>query len=143
MKADFGWDFFIVPPSQNTDKGWEAGDCVFTPDGDIQVIEGPALVAQDVAEAAKASVGSLFYAPGYGVGLVDMLRGPSPLSGAQGQVVQKLREAAFGDERVDWNSVEAGQYADGKYFLQFSILGKADEQILYFDLVALLGENNG
>ena len=39
MREDFGWDFFIGSD----------GDCAFTLDGDIQVVEGPALVASDPA----------------------------------------------------------------------------------------------
>ena len=94
------------------------GDISFTPDGDIQAVSGAALVAQGVRNRALASRGSLFYAPGYGEGLVDALRG----NGSADTVVQKLREAAFGDERIDWESVEAGVHGEGKYYLKFGVL---------------------
>ena len=124
-----------------TDKNlW--GDISFTPDGDIQAVSGAALVAQDVrnralanpatqalgartaTQALAASRGSLFYAPDYGEGLVDTLRGGGSAGAAStaDTVVQKLREAAFRDERIDWESVEAGVYGEGKYYLKFGVL---------------------
>ena len=101
------------------------GDISFTPDGDIATVSGAALVAQDVrsralsSPARAASRGSVFYAPDYGEGLVDALRG----GGSADTVVQKLREAAFGDKRIDWESVEAGVHGEGKYYLKFGVLG--------------------
>ncbi|MEM9423175.1 MAG: hypothetical protein AAF975_00125 [Spirochaetota bacterium] len=123
MKADFGWDFL--------------GDISFTADGDIRVVEGPQLVAQDVRGSALASRGSLFYAPDFGGGLVDLLRSPGSSNAA---VVQKLRAAALDDERIDWATVESGQFADGKYYLKFSVLGELQESVLLFDIADILAE---
>ena len=109
------------------------GDIAFSPDGDIATVSGAALVAQDVRTRALASRGSLFYARGYGQGLTDMLRGNN------GDVVQRLREAALGDERVDWESVEAGAYNEGKYYLKFQVLGAKDAQTLLVGAAPLAG----
>ena len=102
------------------------GDISFTPDGDIATVSGAALVAQDVRNRALLGRGSLFYAPDYGEGLVDILRG----NGSADTVVQKLREAAFNDERIDWESVEAGAHGEGKYYLKFGVLGAGDQTVL-------------
>ena len=123
------------------------GDISFTPDGDIATVSGAALVAQDVRSRALASRGSLFYAPDYCEGLVDALRGPRALrglralrgSGSAGAastadtVVQKLREAAFRDERIDWESVEAGAHGEGKYYLKFCVLGAEAAQTVLLE----------
>ena len=120
------------------------GDISFTPDGDIATVSGAALVAQDVRNRALLGRGSLFYAPDYGEGLVDALRGLRALrgSGSAGAatqalgastadtVVQKLREAAFNDERIDWESVEAGVHGEGKYYLKFGVLGAGAQTVL-------------
>ena len=119
-----GADFLLT-----TDKNlW--GDISFTPDGDIEIVSGAALVAQDVRNRALSSParaagrGSVFYAPDYGEGLVDTLRGGGSAGAAStaDTVVQKLREAAFRDERIDWESVEAGVHGEGKYYLKFRVL---------------------
>ena len=129
-----------------TDKSlW--GDISFTPDGDIATVRGAALVAQDVRSRALASPargatparaasrGSLFYAPDYGEGLVDTLRGNSSAGAAStaDTVVQKLREAAFSDERIDWESVEAGVHGKGKYYLKFGVLGAGAAQTVLLE----------
>ena len=111
------------------------GDISFTANGDIQTVSGAALVAQDVRNRALASRGSLFYAPDYGEGLVDALRGGGSVGAAStaDTVVQKLREAAFSDERIDWESVEAGVYGEGKYYLEFGVLGAEAAQTVLLE----------
>ena len=76
----------------------------------------------------------MFYATEFGQGLIDMLRGP----GSNQDIIQKLREAALNDERIDWDTVEAGQYQPGKYYLKFSVLGELHESTLLFDIAGLL-----
>ena len=111
------------------------GDISFTPDGDIATVSGAALVAQDVRNRALSSRGSLFYAPDYGEGLVDTLRGNGSAGAAStaDTVVQKLREAAFSDERIDWESVEAGVHGKGKYYLKFGVLGAGAAQTVLLE----------
>ena len=117
------------------------GDISFTPGGDIATVSGAALVAQDVrsralsraaspaTQALGAGRGSLFYAPDYGEGLVDALRGNSTAD----TIVQKLREAAFNNERIDWESVEAGVHGEGKYYLKFGVLGAGATQTVLLE----------
>ena len=105
------------------------GDISFTPDGDIATVRGAALVAQDVRSRALSSRGSLFYAPDYGEGLIDALRG----NGSADTVVQKLREAAFRDNRIDWESVEAGVHGKGKYYLKFGVLDAGAAQTVLLE----------
>ena len=123
------------------------GDISFTPDGDIATVSGAALVAQDVrsralasparaaTQALGASRGSVFYAPDYGEGLAGMLRGSGSAGAAStaDTIVQKLREAAFNDERIDWESVEAGVHGEGKYYLKFGVLGAEAAQTVLLE----------
>ena len=111
------------------------GDISFTVDGDVATVSGAALVAQDVRSRALSSQGSLFYAPDYGEGLAGMLRGNGSAGAAStaDTVVQKLREAAFRDERIDWESVEAGVHGKGKYYLKFRVLDAGAAQTVLLE----------
>lgn len=119
-------------------------DVLLGPDGDVSLdstgellsAAGAALVAQDALQRAKSRLGSLFYDTDYGCGVVDMLRGP--LSPAQ--VVQALREAALADERIDWETIDAGQYEAGRFYLRFAVLGAEAEQTLRLSLEEVLDE---
>ena len=132
--GDYGWDLATG----------ENGDFIWSPEGDLMAVTGGALVAEDVRTDALSRRDSLFYAlgsgSGFGQGLIDYLRSNGGKSAA---VIQKLREAALNDERIDWETIRCGQYADGKYYLQFRLLGELAPQTLYFDLAPWLGERLG
>lgn len=106
----------------------DSGDVTFAPDGDLEVVTGGALVAQDIRSEAMLSPGSCFWARSFGRGLSDALKGPDI------DVAAALRAAAFNDERVDFDSVTTKRLDDGRYVLSFRLFGAVDQQELYFDL---------
>ena len=105
------------------------GDVVFTPDGDVETVFGGALVAQDIRTEAILSPGSCFWAPDFGQGLIDALKGLEKVD-----VEGLLRAAAFNDERVDFESVRTSRLPNKRYSLTFSLIGELESTELYFDL---------
>lgn len=120
------WDLLLGPD----------GDLALDGTGELLAAAGAALVAQDALERAKSRLGSLFYDRDYGCGVMDMLRGPIQPA----QVVQALREAALADERIDWESISAGQFEAGRFYLRFQVLGAETEQTVQLGLEEVLDE---
>ena len=105
------------------------GDVVFTPDGDIETVFGGELVAQDIRTEVILSPRSCFWAPGFGQGLRDALKGPEKVD-----IEGLFRAAAFNDERVLFDSISTGKMDDGRYKLIFQLLDSVKPIELYFDL---------
>lgn len=105
------------------------GDVIFTDDGDLEVINGGALVAQDLRTEVMLIPGSCFWAPSFGRGLEDALQGPYSFD-----VEALLRTAALGDERVFFDSIRTKRLDDGSYLLSFRLFEDVEPIELYFDL---------
>ncbi len=105
------------------------GDVIFTADGDVQIATGGALVAQDIRTDATLCQGRCFWAPSFGQGLSELLKGPDNVD-----IEARLRAAAFNDERVYFDSIKTAQLPDGRYRLSFQLFGDVEPQELYFDL---------
>jgi len=105
------------------------GDVVFTDDGELSVITGGVLVAQDVRTELMLSPGSCFWAPEFGKGLEDALKGPNDID-----VEGALRAAAFNDERINFDSISTSQLEGGRYQLSFKLIDGVEPVVLLFDL---------
>ncbi len=118
---DYGTDMLLVDD-----------DIVFTPDGDIELVSGPACIAQDVDQELKITPGSLAWDKTAGSSMLLML-GDSQSDAAA--VVAELERVAIEDERVEPSSVKATALPDGKtYRLEFTPLAAVSPEILDFDL---------
>ena len=98
--------------------------------GDLARIDGPALVAQDVAEELAIPRGSLPWDRTAGSDLLLWLNDRSP---RDYEVEGELRRVALRDPRVDAATVSAARDGDG-YLLRFRALGSVEELALRFDL---------
>lgn len=102
------------------------GQDVTVIDGGLTAIEGPAVVAQDMAEALRTPRGSLPWAIKAGSDLVRMLNSAV----AHDAVAEaEIRRVALADPRVDASTVTVGR-ADtrgGRYRLAFRVLSSAEE----------------
>ena len=113
-----------------------AGDVAVTPTDDLAQIDGPALVAQDIAEAVATPRGSLPWDPSAGSNLLQWLNSPYPRAA---EVLAELRRLAAGDPRVDVRTIDARSDRDGHYLLSFRPLGAIDTVALSFDPESLRG----
>jgi hypothetical protein len=84
---NYGTDFLLVDD-----------DIVFTPDGDIAVVTGPACVAQDIDQTLKITPGRLIWDKETGSSLPLML---NDAGGSSGAVLAELERVAIADPRVD------------------------------------------
>ena len=105
------------------------GDVIFTNDGDLEIVFGGALVAQDLRTELMLIPGSCFWAPEFGRGLGESLKGPNTPD-----IEGLLRATAFNDERILFDSVQTERLDDGRYLLSFRLFGDVDSAELYFDL---------
>ena len=117
---DFGTDFRLLDD-----------DVVFTPDGDIEIICGPATVAQDIDQELKIAVGRLVWDKSAGSSMMLMLND----SGSDPQaVIAELERVAAADRRVDPISVAARQLDDKRFRLQFRPMDAVTTAVLEYDL---------
>lgn len=98
--------------------------------GDLARIDGPALVAQDVAEELAIPRGSLPWDRAAGSDLLLWLNDRSP---RDYEVEGELRRVALRDPRVDAATVVAARDGAG-YLLRFRVIGSVEEMALRFDL---------
>lgn len=105
------------------------GDVAVTPTGALAQIDGPALVAQDIAEEAATPLGSLPWDPQAGSNLLQWLNSPWP---RDAEVLAELRRLAAKDPRVDARTIDARSDRDG-YVLSFRPLGSVSLRELRFD----------
>lgn len=106
-------------------------DVVFTPDGDLELIEGPACVAQDIDQTLKIIPGRLPWAPETGSSIPLMLNDSASNSAS---VTAELERVAINDPRVDPQSVAAVQKTSKTFRLDFTPLGAVRPETLEYDL---------
>ncbi len=95
-------------------------DFAVTAEGDFEVVEGAALIAQDVAEVCRTPRGSLFWDREEGSDVLMWLNSPYRRTS---EVLGELRRIALKDDRVAAESVDAYVDEDGNYVLAFTPLG--------------------
>ena len=116
--------------------GHAPGDLAVTPTADLAQIDGPALVAQDIAEEVVTPRGSLPWDTAAGSDLLQWLNSPWP---RDAEVLAELRRVAARDPRVDVRTIAARSDREGEYTLSFRPLGAAAVVDLSFDLESLRG----
>ena len=119
-----------------TDVRHAPGDVAVTPTAGLALIDGPALVAQDVAEEVVTPLGSLPWSPAAGSNLLQWLNSPWP---RDAEVLAELRRVAARDPRVDVRTIAARRDWEGGYTLSFRPLGGGVTVDLSFDLESLRG----
>jgi hypothetical protein len=125
--VDYGTDFLLVDD-----------DIVFTPDGDAELVSGPACVAQDIDQTLKTSIGRLFWDKEEGSAMLLMLNDSSVGNNA---VLAELERVAMKDRRVDPISVEVYRKDLKTNRLNFRPVGSVDTQTLEYGLNK--GNENG
>jgi hypothetical protein len=117
---DYGTDFKLVDD-----------DIVFTPEGDIELISGPACIAQDIDQTLKLTPGRLVWDKEAGSSLFYMLNDSHSDPAA---AIAELERVAIADPRVDPASVKAEQTGEKKFRLHFTPLGTLKPEALDYDL---------
>jgi hypothetical protein len=117
---DYGTDFLLVND-----------DIVFTPDGDIELVSGPACVAQDIAQTFKITPGVLSWDKEAGGSVLLFLNDANADHAA---LIAELERIAIADPRVDPASVKATWIKEGKYRLEFTPLTAIKPEVLDYDL---------
>jgi hypothetical protein len=117
---DYGTDFLLVDD-----------DIVFTPDGDVSLVSGPACVAQDIEQAIKIVPGRLIWDKEAGSSILLMLNDNESTASS---AIAELERVAIADPRVDPVSVKAREVASGKYRLEFTPLAAIKPEALGYDL---------
>lgn len=110
-------------------------DVVFTPDGDVLLQSGPALVAQDVREELSIAFSSVEWNRKAGSHLIENLNGIS----VDEEIISELERVAIKDPRVDASTVSASKRNDGRFSLSFAVVDSLERVLLLFDLKDLLG----
>jgi hypothetical protein len=118
---DYGTDFTLVDD-----------DIVFTHDGDVEVVSGPRMVAQDIDQTLKVTLGTLYWDKGIGSSLLLMLNDAE--SSAQA-VIAELERVAIADARVNPDTVKAYQTASGTFRLEFIPMSAIKPETLEYDLM--------
>jgi hypothetical protein len=117
---DYGTDFLL-----------ENDDIVFTADGDIAIVSGPRMVAQDIDQTLKITPGRLPWDKEAGSSLLLMLND----SGSDAEAARaELERVAIADPRVDPASVNARELSPGRFRLEFTPIGAIKPETLDFDL---------
>lgn len=118
---DYGTDFLL-----------ENDDIVFTPDGDVALVSGPAMVAQDIDQTLKITSGALSWDKESGSSLLLMLNDAQ--SSAQA-IIAELERVAIADARVNPDRVKAYQRASGTFRLEFTPMSAVKPETLEYDLM--------
>jgi len=118
--TDYGTDFKLVDD-----------DIVFTPDGDVEVVSGPACVAQDIDQELKITPGRLPWDEEAGSTMTLMLNDAGIDADA---VISELERVAVKDQRVDPLSVGAVRKTDKRFRLEFRPIDAVSPQTLEYDL---------
>jgi hypothetical protein len=117
---DYGTDFRLADD-----------DVVFTPDGDIEVISGPACVAQDIDQMLKTTPGKLAWDEDAGSTMLLMLNDSGSDHNA---VITELERVSNDDPRVDPTSVSAKRRGEKTYRLEFRPMSAVTPEVLDYDL---------
>jgi hypothetical protein len=118
--VDYGTDFKLVDD-----------DIVFTPDGEIELVSGPACVAQDIDQTLKTTKGRLFWDREEGSTMMLMLNDSAVDNKA---VLAELERVALADQRVDPTSVDACRKDLKRNRLNFRPVGSVTTETLEYDL---------
>jgi len=118
--TDFGIDFRLIDD-----------DIIFTPDGDLELISGPACVAQDIDQTLKITSGRLAWDKEIGSALPLMLNASAPDTDA---ILSELERVAIADPRVNPATVKAYETTPERFRLEFTPLGAIREETLEYDL---------
>ena len=114
-----------------TDLKLKDDDILFTPDGDAEIVSGPACVAQDIARTLKTAPGRLVWDRHAGSSVPLMLNAAGIDTG---EVIAELERVAEDDPRVDPLSVRARSVGEGRFRLEFRPLGAVSAETLDYDL---------
>lgn len=117
---DYGSDMLLVDD-----------DISFTADGDVEIVSGPACIAQDIDQELKITRGSLPWDPAAGSSLLLML---NDAESDTEDVTAELERVAIADPRVDPTTVKAEKVSAGRYRLEFTPVAAVDPETLDFDL---------
>jgi hypothetical protein len=117
---DYGTDFLL-----------EDDDLVFTADGDIALVSGPRMVAQDIDQTLKTTPGALYWDKELGSSMLLFLN-DNTVDAAT--VIAELERVAIADARVDPDSVKARETGANKYRLEFMPAGAIKPETLDYDL---------
>jgi len=118
--SDYGTDLFL-----------QGDDIVFTADGDVEIVSGAAMVAQDIDQTLKIVPGALYWDAQIGSSLPLMLNDSQADDNA---VITELERVAIADPRVKPESVKAYRTAPGKFRLEFTPLNAVKPETLDYDL---------
>jgi len=125
--VDYGTDFKLVND-----------DIVFTPDGDVELVSGPACVAQDIDQTLKTTKGRLFWDKEEGSTMMLMLNDSASDPNA---VLAELDRVATKDQRVNPTSVNPYRRDLKTYRLDFVPVKSVTPETLEYDLTK--GNKNG
>jgi hypothetical protein len=117
---DYGTDFLL-----------KDDDVVFTSDGDIELVDGPATVAQDIDQALKLAPGALYWDKEIGSAMLYMLNDSNSDANS---VIAELERVAIADARVNPASVKAHRTVPGKFRLEFTPMSAIKPETLDYDL---------
>ncbi len=117
---DYGSDMLLVDD-----------DIFFTKDGDVEIVSGPACIAQDIDQELKITRGSLPWDPAAGSSLLLML---NDAESDTEDVTAELERVAIADPRVDPTTVKAEKVSAGRYRLEFTPVAAVEPETLDFDL---------
>jgi hypothetical protein len=123
---DYGTDFLL-----------EDDDLVFTADGDIALVSGQRMVAQDIDQTLKTTPGALYWDKKTGSSMLLFLNDSNVDAAA---VIAELERVAIADARVDPDSVKARETGTNKYRLEFTPMGAIKPETLDYDLNKEAGE---
>ena len=114
-----------------TDFLLEDDDLVFTPDGDIALVSGPRMAAQDIDQTLKTTPGALCWDKEAGSSMLLFLN-DNTVDAAT--VIAELERVAIADARIDPDSVKAREVGVNKYRLEFTPAGAIKPETLDYDL---------
>ena len=106
-------------------------DITFTPDGDVELISGPACVAQDIDQTLKITFNRLYWDKEVGSSMPLMLNAAAP---DMSDITAELMRVAIADPRVNPETVNAYEIIPGKFRLKFTPLGAIKPETLDYDL---------
>jgi hypothetical protein len=107
-------------------------DIVFTTDGDLEMVSGPACIAQDIDQMLKITPGVLYWDKERGSSLLLMLNDAESSTEA---IIAELERVAIADARVNPDSVKAYQHTSGTFRLEFTPMSAVQPETLEYDLL--------
>lgn len=118
---DYGTDFLLVD-----------GDIVLTPDGDVQTVEGPQTIAQDIVSELNIASGCLPWDTEAGSTVALLLNSNSTIEDDE-SIISELERIAIKDPRIDPQTVQAEKTGEHTYRLSFTPLTALSPEVLDFN----------